>query len=75
MGVGGLVVGIVIDEAREAVGASRDVDGLEEVGERFAESLDIIVRWLAEDDRVGADQLTKEVLPVVWSRHGDGQAG
>jgi hypothetical protein len=49
MVVGGLVVGIIVDEAREAVGASCDVDGLEEVGERFAESLDIIVCWLAEE--------------------------
>jgi hypothetical protein len=34
MAVGGLVVGIIVDEAREAVGASCDVDGLEEVDDR-----------------------------------------
>jgi hypothetical protein len=33
----------------------------------------MIVGWLAEDDRVGAGQLTEEVLHVVWSRHGDGR--
>jgi len=73
--IGGLVVGVIVDEAREAVGASCDVDGLEEVGERFVESLDIIVGWLAKDGRVGVGQLTKEVLHVVCSRHGDGRVG
>jgi hypothetical protein len=75
MAIGGLVVGIIVDEAREAVSASCDVDGLEEVGERFAELLDIIIGWLAEGDRVGAGQLTEEVLHVVWGRHGDGRVG
>jgi hypothetical protein len=70
MAVGGLLVGIIVNEAREAVSASSNVDGLEEVLERFAKSLDIIVRWLAKDGGVGASQLNKEVLHVVWSTHG-----
>ena len=47
MALDGLVFDIVIDEAGEAVRASRDIDGLEEVGECFAEMLDIITGWLS----------------------------
>jgi hypothetical protein len=49
----GLVVGGIVDEAGETVGASGDVDGLQEVGERFAKTLDIIVGRLAEDGGEG----------------------
>ena len=67
--VDGHVVGGIIDEAGETVGATRDVDGLEKVGEHFAETLDIIVQRLANDEGIGGRELTKEVLDIVRCGH------
>jgi hypothetical protein len=72
MAVDGLVVGGVVDEAGETVGASGDVNRLEEVGEHFAKTLDIIVGRLAEDGGEGGSDLTEEVFHVVRCGH-DGE--
>ena len=63
--VDGHVVGGIIDEAGETVGATRNVNGLEKVGERFAETLDFIVRRLSDDGGIGGHELTEEVLDIV----------
>ena len=65
--VDGLVVSVVVDEAREAASASGDVNGLEEVGEHFAKMLDIIVGWFANDGGKGGGQLMVEVLHAFMS--------
>ena len=65
----GLIFGGVVDETGEAVRASWEVDGLEEVGERFAETLDIIVGRLTDDGGVGGREVTKEVLDIIRCGH------
>ena len=70
MAVGGHIVCYVVDEAGETVGASRNVDGLQEVGERFAKMLDVIVGRLAEDGWKGGSELTEEVFHIVRCGHG-----
>jgi hypothetical protein len=48
---------------------------LEEVGEHFAKTLDIIVGRLAEDGGEGGGDLTEEVFHVVRCGHDGGVKG
>ena len=69
MAIDGHIVGGIIDEAGEAVSASWDVDGLEKVGEHFAEMLDVVIRRLADDGGIVDHELTKEVLDIIQCGH------
>ena len=47
--VPGVVGAGIIEEAREAIFSARDIDGLEEVGQKLADALYFIVSWGAHD--------------------------
>ena len=64
------VGGFGVDEAGEAAGAARHVDGLEEVRDGLAEGFHVVVRWLAGDCGECGREIAEEGFGFLRRRHG-----
>ena len=64
------VVGVIIEKARDAIGAARDDDGLEEVREDLGGIFDVVVGWGARDGREVRCGVGKESFCILRRSHG-----
>lgn len=69
MTLGCSLVGLFIDEMREFVGTTGDINRLKEVGKDLMDAFDVIFSWWARDGGEQFRGIYEEFFHFSWSGH------